>query len=209
MAYGGSKVPIRASRNYAKGDFDKLRSTLQKVNWEPELQGDVNQQWCHFEKLVNSAIDECVPMRIQLSTKKLEWTTTKLDKAIKRKKKAWLQLSKGQCNWAKYKKVRNEENKIRRKARADYESKVCEAGKENPKLFWKYCNRLKRSTASVPMLKRSDGSTTETFQEVAEVLAKQYESVFSAASHKGELELEPGWMSVDVDVVHDLLANLN
>ena len=59
------------------------------------------------------------------------------------------------------------------------EKKAIDAIKKNPKFFYAYAKKHSKIKPKIGPLKRSDGTFTTDQQEIAELLSKQYCSVFS------------------------------
>jgi len=173
-------APSRDSKpylNYGKGRFDELRKILEKIEWGYLYDMTVEGAWESFKSKILQAVHKTIPTCKQDSKQSVLWTSNKLTKVSSRKKISWAKFKRGQGSWFTYKKHRNQEEKLRRQCRIQYEIKVAEAAKSNPKAFYKYCNKNKKTATTIPMLKKQDGALTTSLEEVSQVLANHFEKV--------------------------------
>ena len=51
-------------RDYKKGDFDLIRSSLADIDWDSVMTGSVNESWLRFKNLLHGLIHKHVPVKI-------------------------------------------------------------------------------------------------------------------------------------------------
>ena len=104
-----------------------------------------------------------------------------------------------------------------RESEIDMEEKAVEAIKTNPKYFYTYTKKRSKCTSKIgPLLKDKDQLTDDN-KEMAELLSKQYSSVFSKpkAASDDEEPVSPGSKLSDIqftakdmeDVIDELSSN--
>jgi hypothetical protein len=66
-----------------------------------------------------------------------------------------------------------------RRIKRDYEKRIAQECKENPKAFYKYANCKKKTRLPISQLVRPSGTSTTSDRKVSDELSKQFESVFT------------------------------
>ena len=94
--YGGKK------HDYWKADMSEINSSLQKVKWDEEINKGVNQSWRFFR----STIEEVVKNNVPLKERKKQTQLWKIYERTGRNKE-----------YEEYKKQRNKNNQMRKKAK--------------------------------------------------------------------------------------------
>ena len=207
---------------YNKGDFDKIRTELNNIDWETELR-DKNTQdsWNNIKTKVQSLVDNHIPKYKRKTsnrpTKPL-WLNDKAMTALKKKRSSFQRylLTRDGKDYQQYAKLRNQAKWITRKAKRDYEKHVAKQAKSNPKAFFKYANSKLKTRGGIADLRKEDGTTTTTDQEKAEVLNQFFASVFTREDQSHIPDFTPGTTTNlldNIDIteakVFKRLSNLN
>ena len=77
-------------RDYKKGDFDLIRSSLADIYWDSVMTGSVNESWLRFKNLLHGLIHKHVPIKVtskKCSPQKPIWMSYKALKLIQKKRK--------------------------------------------------------------------------------------------------------------------------
>ena len=55
------KSPKRSLYNYKRADWDGLEAALCSVDWDAELEGDIEDAWASFKRILVSTVDKFIP----------------------------------------------------------------------------------------------------------------------------------------------------
>ena len=76
-SYTGGKT-----KNYAKGDYEKIRSQFRETDWNSKLDGlSCEDAWDKFKVAYNDAVDKNVPLRTKKKNKP-PWLKSSVKKSI-------------------------------------------------------------------------------------------------------------------------------
>ena len=91
-------------------------------------------------------------------------------------KKLWLKCtsSKLDSDYQANCKVRNSLWRLTRNLRKDYEIKITQHAKSNPKIFWRYINSQLKVRLTINSLKKPDGTDTQDSSEIADVFNESF-----------------------------------
>ena len=105
---------------------------------------------------------------------KAPWQTKRVCRSVKKQIQLWKRYEKTGRNkeYEEYKRQRNKNNTIRKKAHREYEKKLLKRMKDKPKLFYSYVRSKQKVKPVIPHLNKEDGETTTNDQETADVLGK-------------------------------------
>ncbi|XP_076053668.1 uncharacterized protein LOC143032672 [Oratosquilla oratoria] len=127
---------------FHKGSYGEIKRELSDVNWQSEFEErsakNMNET---LVTILNRVISKNVPKREnEEMTTRPKWITKKVKKQINAKEKAWKKLRKRRTrlNKMKYQTERNKCTHLVRQAKLEFNTKVCEDIKTNPKHFWSY-----------------------------------------------------------------------
>ena len=81
--------------------------------------------------------------------------------------------------YEEYNRQRNKNNGIRKKAQREYEKKLLKRIKYKPQLFYSDVRSKLKVKPVIPHLRKEDGETITNDQEIADVLGKFFEPVFT------------------------------
>jgi len=167
-------------RDYKKGDYDEIRSSLANVDWDTFMSGSVNDSWLRFKDLLHRLIEDHVPLRVSTkkhSVKKPIWMTHKALKLVRKKRKVFTKYKddhhpavKAACKAAK--------SEIR-SARKNFERKLAQNIKQDLKSFYAYARSKSKCKVHAGPLTNNDGITTSSTTEMATVFNDYFASVFT------------------------------
>ncbi len=211
--------------SYNKGDYAKLRETLNGVDWDREFQGLDTEEMLHcLHTKMMQAVEECVPKQIisnrNQKYKRPLWLNKKILRSIKKKRnayKTWL-LTKHGKDYERYKKINNSTKSSVRKQIRNFEADIANNSKNNCKIFWRYVNSKLKTKIKVPDLKTDQHNTTTSEQEKANLLNNFFKSVFSKADIPEVTDRDVEWQFLGLPLtdiqfteekVRNLLSDLN
>ena len=179
-----SKAARRKRFAYHKADFAKLK-TLLSIDWDSELNNkSPDDQYNIFLSKHNAAIQQAVPSVTSTPEDKWPkpiWMKKATQRLIKRKHRSHTTFlnTRNPNDKAAYNNIRNEVTSKVRSDRLAFERNISKEIKNNNKVFWRYVNANRSSKASIPDLKRPDGTKACSDEDKAEVLNNQFSSVFT------------------------------
>jgi len=175
----------------------------------------VNETWDLILEHLDKVVQDHVPSKISRSKFHQPWICTQLKRLSRQKYRAWKKAkrSKKSNDWKRYKKLKKQTQVANRKAYFSYVSDMVSDSSDRKKL-WRLIKNKKRDQTGVAPLK-SDGLTYSGGADKAEILNKQFCSVFTAEDindmpdkgnslHKNKPDIH-----VSTPGVEKLLASLN
>ena len=168
---------------YDKGNYSKMKEMLD-LDWETLLEGkSINDAVQLLEDKVNESVKVCIPTKEigKDERKRPLWMNENALRKVKRKHASWIRYlnTKQGCDFIEFTKHRNEASRAIRRARRDFENIIAKNVRNNPKGVWNYMKSNRKVRSRIPNLKRADKTFTETDEEIAEELNKQYYNVFT------------------------------
>ena len=205
---------------YDKADFTTMKESF-KVDWAEKFRNKTVQESMDiFEGVYKSAIDECVP-KTELSgdeRRKPIWMTHTALRKVRGKHSSWIRYlnTKQGSDYLQYIRKRNDAAHATKQARKEFEKSIAKACRTNPKGVWNYMKSTQKVKTKIPNLKKKDGSYTTCDAEIADVLNKQYFSVFTKENvtnipsfpAKELLTEQLSNIDIEQEVVEKLLKNL-
>lgn len=170
--------PPRTVLRYHDADFTSMRDQVRSHKWQVDFTHSPPEDICsELTGVILDAVQAYVPKRVidpsRPSRKKELWMTREALEAVKAKKKAY---NEGDRN--AYKKARNHARKATRKARADFERKIADEAKQDPKAFYRMVNSRTKVTSSIAELE-TNGKISSSDAEKAKTLNEFFASVFT------------------------------
>ena len=183
LSVTNEETPPCKRRNYRKTDTQKLKSELAKVNWESSLEPlSVDEAWDFIKDKIEEAITISTPVVLTSGRKSKRFMDKETLESVRNKHRLFRRWNKDSDNKElekEYTKANNKARKDCRKAHRNYEKKVAEQAKENPKAFYSYVNSKIKSKTGIADLKKEDGTKTKSDREKAEMLNEFFKSVFT------------------------------
>ena len=178
--YEVKKLP---RRNYRKTNVTILKDELKKVNWNQELENkDTNETWLCIKSKISDAINKSTPMTRPPGKQQKKWMNSDTLESVREKHRLFREWHKSGNDSEKktpYNKANNKARKECRRANREYERKIAEESKKNPKMFFQYVNSKVKSKSGIADLNKEDGSKTKNDTEKAELLNSFFQSVFT------------------------------
>ena len=214
-------------KNWFKVDKDFVHSHAENIDWSYSSNANnVDSMWSELHQKMLS-ISEKVP-EIKMKTnkrgdilEKLPWDTSRLVRKRKEKDRAWKAFDDNPYmntfQTALYK--QNEYASTELKEKLKYEKKIVGNLKTNTKPFFRYLKSKNKLRKTVKELVGSDGVSSKTPQETADILLDFFQSVFKAESagplpqkcfESANILNEPmAKPKIESETVKKLLTNLN
>ena len=176
-------------RNYWKGNYGDVVEELAGVDWGRRFEGvDTEESWRILRRVLNKTVERNIPMkRVPVRTRKNSFLSDGTLKLIKNRSVAWNRYKAfdSAVNFENFRVVRNAVVDGIRKDRSKYQLKLINSFKDRPKKFYSYMRGLQHVKDRVTTLQRDDGTHTTTDLEAAEILLKQFQSVFTVERSGG------------------------
>ena len=182
MCYAVENVEKPTRFLYHKGDYSKMSELLSNNMWKEHESDNVDNMWAFFKDSIQATVEECIPTSSGKSAiKKKDWLTYDALRAIKEKSKAWKKYSncRNEVNYQNYTKQRNKATLKCRSAKQNFERKLCENVKEDPKSFWKYIRSKSKTKSSIGDIEQEDGNLTSDNRKKAELFNTFFCDVFT------------------------------
>ena len=183
-------TPIK-KKNYNKGNYESMKSILNEKDWEQLLKDKpIDEQLKVLLDEVNNVANQCIPeMTNKKANSEPPWMSKKARKQLKKKQCAWKRYcqSKSYQKYLLYTKERNKSAFSVKKAKKDYEKKISEECKKNPKVLFQYVNYKNKSKKNIIRLKDKDGNIVTKDEENATILNNYFSSVYTVEDDAPEI----------------------
>ena len=169
-------------RKYFKGNYPEIRNDINMIDWENELRGkDTEESWGILESVIKESVERNVPMQKVYKTFKKKWMTQEVLNVVKEKHKAYKKYRRLRTNESKddYNRTKQLAIYVTKKARTEFETRIANNIKENPKEFYSYVNNKTTVRSEIAVLKNRDGELAILPHEKAEMLNTFFASVFT------------------------------
>ena len=169
-------------RKYFKGNYPEIRNDINMIDWENELRGkDTEESWGILESVIKESVERNVPMQKVFKTFKKKWMTQEVLNVVKEKHKAYKKYRRLRTNESKddYNRTKQMAIYVTKKARTEFETRIANNIKENPKEFYSYVNNKTTMRSEIAVLKNRDGELAILPHEKAEMLNTFFASVFT------------------------------
>ena len=175
-------IPQAGKFSYYKGNYNEMAQLLEGINWELELNHkDSGESWTLFHKQIQELMYRFIPTSKGNRKKRNLWINTEYKQAVRDKNKVWNTYKKNKSidNWESFKHIRNRTNKIIKKQKLDFETKIAQDIKHNPKRFWAYVNSKISQNREFPTLVDPNGKSYECDKEKADLFNNYFSSVYT------------------------------
>ena len=195
---------------YPQTDLEGFSQHMNK-DWENILKdNDAEESYTTFLNNYKEAREKYVP-KIKLTTaekfQKPIWMKHATMNLIKRKKRAHIKYlnTKRNLDRLAYNSLRNQVTSNIRNDRIAFERNISKEIKNNNKVFWRYVNSQRKSKTSIPDLKNKEGTLVTDDKEKAELLNKQFSSVFTQEDKNNIPEFEPHQVTSTLEnfIIHE------
>ena len=169
---------------FHKGDISGLRDQLQQfqqlfIESNP-LQNSVEHNWQMLKDAITTATTKHIPTKLSKSRNQLPWINPIIKQKMKKRKHLYdkAKLTNTYDDWNAYKQARNEVNLLLESAHHNYCTRLFEDSSTCKKRFWTYIKSKKKDHTGVAPL-NDEGNTYTDAKHKAQILNKQFESVFT------------------------------
>ena len=158
-------------------DLDEYSMHFEETNFD-----SIDTMWNSFKNKIHSIMAERVPTKMTQARYTHPWMNRKIRLLIRRKKRAYRKArrtGKKRDN-DRYKRLQSEVQLLIRKSHKGYmQEVVSDSYKGNPKKFWSYIKSAGQEASGVSPLKNEDGFLKSDSPSRANILNRQFESVFT------------------------------
>ena len=145
-----------------------------------------------LQEVIDKASNKCIPLMTQKKDKSTPpWMSKKSRKQLRKKQCAWKRYceSKSYQKYIQYTKERNKCAKAIKRAKKDYEKKLSEECKKNPKVLFQYANFKNKAKSNIIRLKDENGDFVTKDIDNANILNNYFASVYTDEDDAPELIL--------------------
>lgn len=167
---------------FHKAEYEEMRKWFSRIQWTKEFENlELNEMWSKFCAIVNSAVNQFVPEGSLKHKKFPKWMNKSAKVARKYKSRMWFRYreSKTYNDLVEYKRARNKAVKAYKKAKKQFEIKIAQQIKINPKSFYSYVRSKTRSKDLVGPLKDNNDEMICDNEGISNILNSFFGSVFT------------------------------
>ena len=168
-----------------------------------DCKSNVIEIWEFIKKEIENIIETNVPSKLTTSRQHQPWIDTKTKRLLRRKQK-WYQKAK-QSNdpniWKKFKKIKTTTQRTCRQTHNSHLNSIFHNDNSNKKLF-SYIKNLRQENVGVPDLKSETGFPIRDPAKKAELIHRQFDSVFSNPSPPIETSFSDTEKFPSMDKIH-------
>ncbi|VDL94438.1 unnamed protein product [Schistocephalus solidus] len=174
--------PTSFRRNIWHGDFDQMKTQLNKINWESAFSGNMAEDWEWFRELLHILFSIPCPILRKRLDNRPQWLTQTLKKEVNKKRRLWKKslADENPASINAYKVQRNKVKRLILRTRKDFDKDLLNRAVENPKLFYNYIGRRTRNRNPVPLLKTSENLEISEDGAKSEHLSEFFKSIFTS-----------------------------
>ncbi|XP_066935006.1 uncharacterized protein [Clytia hemisphaerica] len=190
-------------------DWNKLKEDLNQIDWDVKLKSDDPQEI--LESINQICLDVCrgrIPVRTTKDTRKKSKVERYRRSLTKRRRKITKQFLKCMSQSKKTKitkellTIEKDLQKSFRDSKCYVENIAINSIKKNSKYFFAYARKKAKIKTKIGPLLNTNGELTQRSKEMAEILSRQYVSVFRASKPFDIMQSEND--DVNVDIISDL-----
>ena len=169
---------IKSRPNVWRIPFDDMRREVERVQW---IGDDVQTLWSNFKDTLCQLTDKFAPVQYtRRHARGPPWFDKELRSALKRRNRLWQRFRTTGEGYTLYKIERNSCTSLKINKRRTYEERLSVESVTAPKRLYAYLKRRTRAPSGIPSLVALN-ETAETVDDKADMLAKQYSSVYAVA----------------------------
>ena len=204
---------------YSKAKWDDLNAEIDELSKKilkmKNEDADVESMWKEFKTSIMSAVERCVPSKLQRPSTNLPWINRRIKRLMQRKKRLYKQAKKT-GHWGNYKFFQRECRREMRRTEWEYINTTIEEGlkENNSKPFWRYIKSRRQDNVGVSPLKKGPSLFSDSLSK-AQILLEQFCSVFTRDDDAPPPEMKSpssptlNDLTIDVNGVAKLLRNIN
>ena len=161
-----------AKRQFKNFNNDEFLNDLREINWSDiHSQVNPNDMWLARITKFSALLDIHAPVKNKrLRCSKSPWINSSLISKLRERDSLKKRFDKNPSDviWSKYKKIRNEVNKLIKKTKRDYFLARINSAKSDPKKTWKLINELSsrkvHEATNVKNIKQDDTEITNSYE---------------------------------------------
>lgn len=175
--------------DFSKADHRSIADVLATIDWGNTLDSnDIERAALTFSHVLSYVIDRHVPKRTLNTNSRPPWQTSELQKMKTVKRAALRKFTKYRTPSLRsiYLRINYEYQRASRHCFLQYQRSIELKCKRQPKSFWKYVNE-QRKESGLPSSMELNGKTASCPQEICQLFATKFASVFSDEQISDEL----------------------
>ena len=180
----------KISLDYSRGNFEELNRYLLNIDWTIAMnKSNIDEAYDQIINNYNIAVKRYIPTRQSMpqANSVTKWFNREIKTATKEKYSAFARLRsspKSVKNSLKssYNRSARKVKKLIAEAIQKYEMSIISRCKTNPKLLYSHINKQKNCRVQIRALENDNGCLISDGTEMANILNKQFFSVFSSDS---------------------------
>jgi hypothetical protein len=187
-----NKKQPRKLFNFRKANWEKMRQETKSFSEQfikEHKERSVEQNWKELKKYLMKIMDKYVPSKSTSIRHNLLWMNTTLKRMVRKKQRLYNKAKKShkRKDWDEYNKHKKETLKSMKKSRWNYINKILIDGmkNDNNKPFWRFVKSQQKEDIGVAPLKTDHPDLAKDSKEKAEILNRQFQSVFTQDDGKG------------------------
>ena len=170
--------------DWKNADLDGMRQELSEKDWNDLEALGCEQSWKAFRDVLDNIQLKYVPTKLRRVQGKPNWMNNSVMRTIRKKRRLWKHYTttKDHSDYIAYKAVEREAIKSVRKAKKNYERKLSQEAKSNPKAFYAYLKSKTSNRETVGPLASGTGPNAESVSDdgkMATMLNQFFSSVFT------------------------------
>ena len=165
--------------DWQNGNMEGLRTFLEEVDWERDLQGkDAEQSWSHLKGKIDIGLVQFIPKIKRRSNNNPQWLSKSVKRLVRKKQRHYNMYMEARTpqNYDRYKATEKECKRAIRRAKKKFETNIARNGNKRP--FNSYIKSKTKSRVTVGPLKQGSSLVTDN-QQMASILNNQFSSVFT------------------------------
>ena len=171
---------------FKRADMSSLKEDLKLYEQEEFIAhlgtGDINHTWNYFKMALSEMIKKNIPQRTITQNHRLPWVTASIRRLTRRRRRARkkARITNKAADWKRSKEL-DKETKIQLKeAHETYLKDIFTSETHRlTKKAWSYIKSQRRDNIGIPPLLNEKGELCEDAEDKAEILSRQYTSVFT------------------------------
>lgn len=169
--------------NWKNADKESLKKVFVETDWDANFEMlNTEQSWKLFTEIFNSAVGQHVPKyKNNLKSRQPPWMTKDLLKDVRKKRRKWKVYKKyGNLDALQdYNELQKKVKAGTKRAKKNFERKLAQNAKVNPKPFYTYLKTKTSNKESVGPLMDEDKNLITSRGKMAEMLNNFFSSVFT------------------------------
>ena len=183
-----NKKPPRTIYLYDKANNEQLRKELRdhyRTFKETYTKRTVDENWNSFKNTLDQTMSKNIPTKTLSSRTHVPWMTYHIRRKLRIKQRRYNKAKRTnkETDWAAFKQARRDTKECLEKSHTEYVMNLLKTSDDQPrtnitKNFWRYIKNQKKDNCGVAPL-TYNGETYENNKDKANILNKQFQSVFT------------------------------